>query len=272
MDPIGKTAESDLQKCHLENRLDLDRLTDYTIRIVVTVVTAATLGAAAARAQTSPGRVSGNALDQAGGLLPYVTIAITNRRSMAHYEVRTDQVGHFEIEGLTPGDYLLEADRSAFVTAHESLTVGPGEHLHQDVTLDVAAFEELIVVTGADPPRDSGDGNDLVPDRSPSDVNAARCEPSAIGGDLERPVPIRKTLPEYPRRLRDAGIKGAVVAGGRLSRDGVLTSVRVLSATHPDLAAASLAAIAQWRWTAPRLDCVPIEASLTVTVEFRAAP
>jgi TonB family protein len=247
----------------------LDRLTDYTIRLVVTVVAAATLGGAAARAQT-PGRVSGNALDEVGGLLPYVKIALTNRRSMAHHEVRTDQAGHFEIEGLAPGDYLLEADRSAFVTAHESLTVGSGEHLYQDVTLNVAPFEELIVVTAADAPLDGG-GNDSA-DRSQGDVSAARCEASAIGGDLERPVPIRKTLPEYSRRLRDAGIKGSVVAGGRLSRDGALTGVRVLRATHPDLAAASLAAIEQWRWTAPRLDCVPIEASLTVTVEFRAAP
>jgi hypothetical protein len=57
-----------------------------------------------------------------------------------------------------------------------------------------------------------------------------------------------------------------------LSRDGLLTGLRVLAATHPDLAAASLAAIDQWRWTAPRLDCVLIEASLTVTIEFRAAP
>jgi hypothetical protein len=51
----------------------------------------------------------------------------------------------------------------------------------------------------------------------------------------------------------------------------LLTDVRVFSATHPDLAAASLAAIEHWRWTAPRLDCVPIDASLTVTVEFRPA-
>jgi TonB family protein len=271
MDPRETIGESDLQNCHLENRLELARLTDYTIRVVVTVVAAATLGVAAASAQTAPGRVSGNVLDQVGGLVPYVKIALTNRRSMAHHEVRTDQAGHFEIEGLAPGDYLLEAERSAFVTAHESLTVGPGEHLNQDVTLEVAPFEDLVIVTGTDAPPDASGGNDLI-DRSPGDVRSAKCEPSAIGGELERPVPIRNAWLEYPQRLRDAGVKGAIVVGGRLSRDGVLTGVRVLSATHPDLAAASLAAIEQWRWTTPRLDCVPIETSLTVTVEFRPAP
>jgi TonB family protein len=226
--------------------------------------------AAITLAQTAAARVSGNTLDQVGGLLPYVKVALTNRRSMAHHEVRTDQAGHFEIEGLAPGDYLLEADRSGFLTAHEGLTVGPGEHLHQDVTLDVAPFEELVIVTGTDPPRDASGGNNPA-DRSPGDVRFAKCESSAIGGELERPVQIRNAPPEYPQRLRDAGIPGSAVVGGRLSSDGLLSGLRVIRASHPDLAAASLAAIEQWRWTLPRLDCVPIEASLTVTVEFRAA-
>jgi len=248
----------------------LDAFTNYVIRLVAALVAAAMLCVAAARAQTAPGRVSGNALDQVGGLLPYVKVAVTNRRSMAHHEVRTDQAGRFEIEGLAPGDYLLEADRSGFVTAHESLTIGPGEHLHQDVTLNVAPFEELIIVAGSDAPRDADGGNDRT-DRSPDDVRVAWCEPSAIGGELDRPVQIRNAPPRYPQRLRDAGITGSAVVGGRLSGDGLLTGLRVLRASHSDLAAASLAAIEQWRWTLPRLDCVPIEASLTVTVEFRAA-
>src|SRR5260221_12799255 len=118
------------------------------IRSVIALVAAGMLCAATGPAQTLSARVSGNTLDQVGGLLPYVRVAITNRRSMAHHEVRTDQSGHFDIEGLAPGGYLLEADRSGFVTAHESLTVEPGEHLHQEVTLDVAPFDELVSSTG----------------------------------------------------------------------------------------------------------------------------
>jgi hypothetical protein len=219
------------------------------------------LFAAVLPAQTPAARVSGTALDQVGGLLPYVKVGLTNRRSMAHHEARSDQAGHFEIEGLAPGDYLLEAERSGFTTAHESLTVGPGEHLHQEVTLGVAPFEEHVVITAG--------VTDAV---TPNEARSAKCEPSAIGGELERPVRIRPAQPEYSRRLRDAGTKGSVVLGGRISTDGVLTDVRVLRTTLADLAAASAAAIEQWRWTAARLDCVPIDASLTLTVEFRLAP
>jgi len=243
-------------------------------RSVIALVTSGMLCAAAAPAQTTSARVSGSALDQVGGLLPYVKVLLTNRRSMAHHEVRTDQAGHFEIEGLAPGDYLLEAERSGFTTAHDSLTVGPGDHLHHEVTLIVAPFEEHFVVTSAvpdaRPPSVTESG--AQPDASESAVGAAKCETSAIGGELERPVRIRGMLPEYPRGLRDAGVKGAVVIGGRLVADGQLTGARVLRAAHADLAAASVAAIEQWRWTAPRLDCVPIEASLTITIEFRIGP
>jgi TonB family protein len=247
-------------------------------RPLITAITVAALAAgvpgalfpAVALGQASAGRVSGNILDRVGGLLPYVKVAVTHRRSMAHHEVRTDQAGHFEIEGLAPGDYLLEVDRSGFLTADQGLTVGPGEHLNQDVTLDVAPFEELIIVTGSDAPRDT-DGGDGRTDRSLGDARAGPCEASAIGGELERPVQIRDATPTYPPRLRDAGITGSAVVGGRLSSGGLLTGLRVIRASHPDLAAASLAAIEQWRWTLPRLDCVPIEASLTITVEFRPA-
>ena len=157
-----------------------------------------------ALAQSPSARVSGNTLDQVGGLLPYVKVGLTNRGSMAHHEVRTDQAGHFEIEGLAPGDYLLEAERSGFATAQEGLTLEPGEHLHQDVTLGVAAFEERITVTGADAPRVK-DLSDESSDTSHNGAGAAKCEVSAIGGELLSPVRIRESQPEYPRRLRDAG-------------------------------------------------------------------
>lgn len=94
--------------------------------------------------------------------------------------------------------------------------------MHQEVTLGVAPFEENVVVI------------DGVADAvTRSEVRSAKCEPSAIGGELER-----------------------------LVRIGSATSVP----------AASIAAIEQWQWTPARLDCVPIDASLTVTVEFRFAP
>jgi TonB family protein len=183
---------------------------------------------------------------------------------MAHHEAQTDQTGHFEIEGIAPGDYVLQAGRPGFVTAQDSLTLGPGEHLNHEITLSVAPFEEHIIVDGgvaSDPGTNAR-----------ADAASAKCQPSAIGGELERPLRVQGAPPDYSRRLRDAGIEGVVVVGGRISAAGLLADVRVLRAAHADLTAASMAAIEAWRWAPPRLDCVPIEAGLTITVEFRLAP
>ena len=218
-----------------------------------------------ALAQTSV-RVSGTASDQVGGLLPYVTVALTNRTSMAHREARTDQQGHFEIEGLTPGDYILEAERSGFDKLQESLTLS-GDHLQMDFTLQLGALEERITVTDKDVPAIA----DLRDEhRDQSDVE--KCEISAIGGDLRSPLKIRSPRPEYPRHLRDAGIRGSVVLSGRVSTDGWLKDVRVQTASHRDLADASIAALNQWQWTPPRLDCVPVVVSISVTVDFVLRP
>jgi len=97
------------------------------------------------------------------------------------------------------------------------------------LALGVAPFEENVMVI---------DGVADAVNRS--ETRSAKCEPSAIGGELERPVRMRGALPEYPRRLRDAGTKGSVVIAGRLSADGLLTGVRVLRTAHADLAAVSV--------------------------------
>jgi TonB family protein len=235
-------------------------------RFIGVVALAAMLCAPAVLAQTAAARLSGNALDQVGGLLPYVKVRLTNRRSMAHYEMPSDQAGHFEIEGISPGDYVLEAERSGFANAQDSLALAAGEHLHHEVTLNVAPFEEHVTVGGGDA-AGAVNANGLE-----SNGAATRCEASAIGGDLERPAGVRGAQPDYPQRLRDAGISGVVVIAGRVGADGSAADMRVVRAAHADLAAAALAAIGKWEWTGARLDCVPIAANLIVTVEFRLAP
>ena len=237
------------------------------MKMVALLIVAIPFAGVHALGQTPSAKVSGTLTDQVGGLLPYVGVVLTHRRSMAHREARTDQLGHFEIEALTPGDYVLEAERSGFATLQDSLKLDAGEHLQHDITLQIGSLEERITVTDTDVPRAA----DLRAERRDSG-DAEKCEISAIGGDLRPPMKIRDPRPEYPRHLRDARIKGSVVLAGRVSTDGRLHDVRVVTAAHRDLADASIAALNQWLWTPPRLDCVPVEVSLTVTVDFSLQP
>jgi hypothetical protein len=44
---------------------------------------------------------------------------------------------------------------------------------------------------------------------------------------------------------------------------------RVVGAVHPDLSRAALDAVRQWEFDWTLLNCVPVEVSMTVTVNFR---
>ncbi len=83
----------------------------------------------------------------------------------------------------------------------------------------------------------------------------------------------RKTLdvkPVYPDSMRDAGREASVSLDAVIGIDGSVTSVRVASADiHPDFAIAAADAVRQWKFDATRLNGVPVEVQLTVTVEFR---
>ena len=230
-------------------------------------MTAGLLAGGSSTFAQSTAKVSGSVIDQVGGLLPYVTVALTHRRSQAHYETRTDQIGHFEIEGLAAGEYLVDVQLTAFAPVEDRVTLSTGEHLQQNITLQLGAWEERIVVTDADPPPVAESGT-AARDLGRADT----CERSAIGGDVRPPVRLHEIRPTYPRHLRSAAIQGAVVVAGRIGSDGRLQDSRVLTAAHPDLAAAAVAAIAEWQWSIPRLDCVPVDGHVTVTVEFKIAP
>ena len=60
-----------------------------------------------------------------------------------------------------------------------------------------------------------------------------------------------------------------MVLEGRIGTDGVMRDIQVISpAQHPDFDAAAIAAVRQWRFSQTLLNCVPVEVSMTVYVNF----
>lgn len=102
--------------------------------------------------------------------------------------------------------------------------------------------------------------------RSQRDVDP--CTTSATGGCVNPPVVIRRVQPHYPQNLRDAPIAARVIVEGRIGTDGFLTGLRLVTVPS-EFADAALDALAQWEFEAARLNGVPVEADITVTVDFR---
>ena len=86
------------------------------------------------------------------GLLPKTTLVLTNTRTQAKYEVRSDESGRFEFVGLPPSDYVLQAALPGFATLRGTVSI-TGQDVFQEVRLNVGEIEETITVTNAQPGR-----------------------------------------------------------------------------------------------------------------------
>ena len=77
---------------------------------------------------------------------------------------------------------------------------------------------------------------------------------------------MRDVKPRYPQNRR--GSKATVLLEGRVGTDGFLKDLRVLAPADAEFANAALEAVRQWQFTPTRLDGVPMEVRMRVTVNF----
>ncbi|MFT3869639.1 MAG: energy transducer TonB [Nibricoccus sp.] len=67
--------------------------------------------------------------------------------------------------------------------------------------------------------------------------------------DLDaQPIPSNRVQPMYAFALKKAGIEGKVVLGAIVTEEGIITQIRVIEASHPSFAVASIEALKKWRW------------------------
>ena len=232
------------------------------------VIAIAAIGATipvAALAQASFSTFSGSVLDPMNGLLPKTTLVLTNTRTQAKYEVRTDAAGRFEFVGLPPSEYLLEAALPGFATLRGSVTIS-GQDVSQEIRLHVGELEETITVT---------DG--AAPNRRP-EQDTARKRPlpvcpdalaGGIGGRIRPPHKVRDVRPIYPSGVGEAKAEEFVLLHAVIATDGSVKEVQVVPPAHPAFAAAAVEGVRQWEFDETLLNCAPTEVTMRVNVTFR---
>jgi hypothetical protein len=103
-------------------------------------------------AQEFRGGVSGVITDASGGVLPGVTVVVTNTGTNVSSEATTSAEGRFEVRFLNPGTYSVTAKLSGFKTVVRSgLEVRVGDTLKIDMVMAVGALEETVEVVGTTP-------------------------------------------------------------------------------------------------------------------------
>jgi TonB family protein len=213
-----------------------------------------TLPLASLRAgQAGPAPLVGTIYDASGGVLPGVTVSLVDA-TQASATAISNASGRFEFPAVHPGTYVMEAGLPGFRTLRHEFELSDAPDWNRAVTLQVGQLQETVVVSAS---------------RSGGGAAAAASGPIRVGGNIKPPRKVTHVAPVYPASMQEAGLSGVVPVEAIIGRDGLVSSVRVLSAqAHPDLAAAAVDAVRQWRFTPTLLNGQPVEVAMAVSVRF----
>lgn len=117
----------------------------------ILLATVATMGTAAARAQSDAGTVIGNIEDASGAVIPGTTIKLTNTDTNAVLTTTTDASGDFKFPALQRGNYKVEASHDGFQTAVQAFLLEVSHTQAIDLHLATGSVATVVQVTDAAP-------------------------------------------------------------------------------------------------------------------------
>jgi len=212
---------------------------------------------AARRSQSAFGSLSGTAYDPSGAVIPGVEVVVMNLQTKVQQTVTSNAPGEFVFQGLPPGDYSLQAAFPGFATSRlGKITIIANQNVKQNVNLIVGNIIETVVVTAQGLPKST-----LPPAGTPRRIR--------VGGNVQALHLINQVKPVYPSSALNSGIEGTVSLQTIIGADGTVQAIRVLGSIDPDLTAAAVEAVKQWRYSPTLLNGVPVETLSNIDVQFK---
>jgi len=101
----------------------------------------------------------------------------------------------------------------------------------------------------------------------PVEVTIAPPEPARVGGKSQELRLISSPKPVYPAFAKEQHVSGAVALEATVDKQGGVTQVNALRG-HPYLVRAAKDAVLKWRYQPAMLNGQPIEAKVTITINF----
>ena len=96
--------------------------------------------------------INGRVVDQAGAVLPGVTVTVTSAATGAVRETLTNAEGLYTVPALIPGTYNVKVDLAGFAGSEaRGIEVATGATLTVDVAMKLASIQESVTVTGQSP-------------------------------------------------------------------------------------------------------------------------
>ena len=102
-----------------------------------------------AQAQSSNhGAITGTVTDPSGGVIPGVHIEVQNLGTGVTRAVKSNDQGHYRVDFLIPGQYMLKAELTGFKKIEmPDLTVRVSEALRVDFAMVIGTLSEAVTVT-----------------------------------------------------------------------------------------------------------------------------
>jgi carboxypeptidase family protein len=123
------------------------------IALFVALVVVLALGRAVpAAAQATTGAITGTITDTQGGVLPGVTLTVTNTDNGNTRAAVTEADGQYRLAGLPPGRYDIRAELQGFSTVDvKGVVLTIGLEYPKDISMGVQTLQESVTVTGEAP-------------------------------------------------------------------------------------------------------------------------
>src|SRR3954449_8417274 len=117
------------------------------LRLTARIALALSITGLAAGQVASTGALFGTVLDNTGAGIPQAAVTITNQATQVKRSLVTNDTGFYSAESLLAGPYEIVIAKPGFKeTVIRDLTVGPGQRLQNNVTLEVGAVETQVNV------------------------------------------------------------------------------------------------------------------------------
>jgi protein TonB len=113
----------------------------------------------------------------------------------------------------------------------------------------------------------SPNASPVAPDPRPVEVRIVPQEPARVGGKSQELRRISSPPPVYPAFAKEQHVSGAVALEATVDKQGAVTQVNALRG-HPYLVRAAKDAVLKWRYQPAMLNGQPIEAKVTITINF----
>jgi hypothetical protein len=115
----------------------------------VTLLAVVVLGTSALRAQESFGGITGVVKDQSGGIVPGVSVTITNETTERMIRLTTDSAGGYRVTDLDPGRYHVRFQIDGFTPIEvPQVVVLLGKTVELSTVLTVGGLNEAVQVIG----------------------------------------------------------------------------------------------------------------------------